>query len=492
MLVLNTKPTTKKLILIPIFLLLLSLFANLTPKTQAQQEITETYSPSSTTTIVSGWNLPERAYSSDNYRTSTSTDGAEQEYAGYEINIPSEATIQNVYVGVEGYTTASSTEALYVKIYDGSTWYTKTATDYSSETLQWLDFTSSTSWTPQKVNSIKTRIKYDYTGSGGGCYPNNTLILTYLNETHLILKSPSQITRKDLILTYNYTQGFAYTPVETVEIHNGTWEMLKITLETTFKLKGKIFEWHDFIYLTTNHPIFSPKLKQRIPAQNLKVGDQLLGLELGEFINVTITKIEQFTFNGTVYNIRFSSEYKNYYYFAISLEQWQISLLEAIFGKNWNILKKSDIFTLGAIGKLTYYVDWLPVKIVYTLPEAKSWHTVETWNFTLLTRTWHNVESWTFNIVTRAWHTVESWFFKIIGREWHNIESWQFSIKTRQWQTIEVWNFNLTVLKPIPPITPIPSKVISKTKPEYIATTYIVVGMILCLVYAYFRKTSKG
>ncbi|MCW1308536.1 MAG: hypothetical protein QW507_00800, partial [Candidatus Nanoarchaeia archaeon] len=137
------------------------------------------YNATSTTTITSGWTNPTYAYAPDNLRTYTSTSGAEQEYSGYGINIPSGATINKVWVGLEGYTTDAAYEELYVKIYDGTAWYTKIVTDYSSETLQWIDFTTSTTWTPEKVNSIKTRILYYYTGGGGGCYPNFTKAIVY-------------------------------------------------------------------------------------------------------------------------------------------------------------------------------------------------------------------------------------------------------------------------------------------------------------------------
>ena len=299
----------------------------------------------------------------------------------------------------------------------------------------------------------------------------------------------------------NKRKVLTFDNVSAIDVHEGTWQLYDIySGELNLTIMNHTITWKSHIELTGNHPLLVyrnateswEKLNATAIYQLWCKGESLYISHL--WYNYTlkpfpITNITTRTFKGKVYNLHASKP--NIYFFGKTFNKEEQQAIEIIkefineFGKQPPFLFISS--------KTTYYVDWLPVKIVYTLPEQqKSWHTVETWNFTLLTRTWHNVESWTFNIVTRAWHTVESWFFKIIGREWHNIESWQFNIKTRQWQTIEVWNFNLTVLKSIPPLTPIPSKVISKTKPEYIATTYIVVGMILCLVYAYFRKTSKG
>jgi len=342
-------------------------------------QTTETKSPSSTTTIVSGWQYPERAYSSDNSRTyaTSSYDGAEQEYSGYGFNIPSDAVITEVLVGVEGYTSDSSSETLYVKLYyaSGGYWITKTAIDYSSETLRWYNFTSSADWTPSDINNLKTRIKYDYSSSGGGCYPRIFYIVTW-NGTHFLLKNPTEIeVNKDMALCWNSSQGWQLCPITQINVHNGTWNLTIITLNLTFTLRGRTFEWKDYIILTDNHPVYLPRLRRRILARELKVGDELLGFLGKSIIKAEIIKISQVEWNGTVYDIRFPSEYSTFHYYGITLTDAQVEKLKEYFGEDWRVLNRlNDFFGIGTIVKLTYYVDWLPVKVTYEIPSGGNWY----------------------------------------------------------------------------------------------------------------------
>jgi len=421
-------------------------------------QTTQIYSPSSTTTIISGWSNPTYAYSSDDNRTyaSSSNDGASQEYSGYGINVPSGATIDNVYVGVEGYTSDSANEDLYVWIYDGASWYSATATDYSSETLQWIDFTSSTSWTPEKVNSIKTKINYDYTGSSSGCYSNQTYFVvvnstdgTFENTTWKILPV-SQINVGTTILAWNKTSwSLQFSTVTDVDVHEGNWTLYDIwsgELNFTIKSSNKTLNWKSHVELTGNHPLLvyrnSTENWERLNASRVydlwRQGEHLYLSHLWwnytlrpfEITNVTVRQ-----FCGTVYNLRTTSP--EIMFFGKTLTSKERETLEFLKEMGLPIGKFPPFLTISS--KLTYYVDWLPVKIVY-----RTWHDISLWNFTVLTRTWHNIATCIFNLTTMAWHNLATWTFNVITKTWHNIAEWTFQIWTRTWHTITYWTITFT------------------------------------------------
>jgi len=332
----------------------------------AQETIVETRSPTTTTTIVSGWNNPTYVYASDDLRAYTSAVGAEQEYSGYGFNIPSTATIQGVYVGVEAYTTTTG-DILNVKIYNGTTWFIKTATDYDSETLQWLNFTSYTNWTPSMINNIKTRIYYSVEGGGDTCFSNNTYFLT-TNLTHFIIKRVTELTPNDYLYCYNKNKGgYALCKISQVIKHEGNYEIMRIYFNLTPTIKNQKLNYKEFIELTPNHPIFNPKTGNRTEARELKVGDNLTHLYLNEMLNFTIDKIEYY--NATeVYDVKVMEEFKDYYIFGIGLSDDMVKTLESLFGNNWNIISANDFPYVGLMFKQTYYVDWIAIKVNYTTP----------------------------------------------------------------------------------------------------------------------------
>ena len=352
----------------------------------AYAQTTQIYSPSTTTTIVSGWNYPERAFSSDNSRTYTSADDAKQEYSGYGIDIPSSATIEGVYVGLEGYTTDSSAESLTVGIYDGSTWYAKTATDYTSETLQWINFTASTTWTPEKCNQIKTYIRYDTTAAGG-CYPNSTFFVVVnstqgtFEDTSWDVLPVSQIKAGMQLLAWNKTSWkLQFASVTDVETHEGNWTLYDIwsgELNITIRIKGQkiTINWKSHIELTGNHPLLvyrnSTGNWERLNASRVynlwRQGEHLYLSHL--WWNYTlkpfeITNITTRQFTGTVYNLR--STGPEIMFFGKTLTPKEQKILQ--FLKEMGLpIGKFPPFLIIAV-KTTYYVDWLPVKIIYSTP----------------------------------------------------------------------------------------------------------------------------
>jgi len=62
--------------------------------------------PTTTTTIVAGWNNPTNAFVEDGVNTDSSTDGAEQKYGGWNFttsDIPPGSTITQVEFGAKHY-----------------------------------------------------------------------------------------------------------------------------------------------------------------------------------------------------------------------------------------------------------------------------------------------------------------------------------------------------------------------------------------------------
>ena len=425
----------------------------------SQEQITEIYSPSSTTTIVSGWNNPTNVYSSDDNRAYSSTDEAEQEYSGYDINIPSEATIKGVYVGVEGYTTDASNEELFVYLWDGNVWYGVTAHDYSGETLQWLNFTSVTSWTPEKVNSIKTKIEYNIITQGGGCYSNRTFFVvvdetdgTFENTSWNILPVSELKVGMTLLVWDDERKTLTFDNVSAIDVHEGTWQLYDIysgelDLPITIVYKNKtITEWKSHVELTGNHPL----LVYRNATQSWEIMNASTVYELwsnGETLCIShlwynyslklfpIWNITVRTFNGKVYNLHGSKP--SIYFFGKTYNPDEEILVEVIkamieeYGKQppWMIIA----------GKQTYYVDWLPVKIVYTLPSARQWNTVAFWQFDMATRSWNQVSLWNFSVITKGWKQVSAWMFDLASRSWKTISTWNFSLVSRGWKTVSVW-----------------------------------------------------
>ena len=308
------------------------------------QEITTTESPVSYSN--SGWTNPTGAYSDDTSYAYTSTDGATVTY-DYDFNILADVTITKVEVGVKAYTTSSSTEDLVVYVYDGSSWYSKTATDYSSETLQWLDFTSSTTWTPSKVNAIKTKLLYVYTG-GGGCYPNYTEILAYKDD-HYIFMPPSKMQVGDKVVCWNEAEGIHLCRVTKIERHLGNFKILSFSVGD------------HRLDVTPNHPIWSPELERVLRAEEFVEGMTLLCLDHGEVKKEEITQIKDGSYNGYVYNIKTNESLSPFF----SLSNVGRRVYDNI----------SEVFGIDLIPKSrTYKVNWLPVRVTYqqqTMKEIK-------------------------------------------------------------------------------------------------------------------------
>jgi hypothetical protein len=335
---------------------------------------TETRSPTQTTTIVAGWSNPTYAYSSNDQRTDTGTDQAEQEYSGYGFSVPSGAVINKIEVGIEGYCTSPGVDLLTVKTWDGSSWFSLDATaNYGPpDVTQWLDFTNKTTWTPQKVNQVKTRILYKQQAGGDSCYPDKTFLLCIDDDDNYAVKRCSEVKAGDMVLGYRKDQGYQRCHVVNVEKHEGTFDILKITIDKSpvirnvdvAKVQG-VNKWKEYIYVTPNHEVCSPTHGGRVKCELLKVGDLLTDLHLGQMIHVPVTSIEETAFRGTVYNVRLAPHYEGFFYFIVSLDDEHIQVLETLLGKGWNLFKNVE-FALFGLGIKSWLVDWLPVRVTYT------------------------------------------------------------------------------------------------------------------------------
>ncbi|MEM5854584.1 MAG: hypothetical protein QW228_09530, partial [Candidatus Aenigmatarchaeota archaeon] len=201
----------------------------------------------------SGWINPENVFSSDDLRAFASPPSLSSStivYKGFNFEIP-ESEIKKVEVGVEWYTSNPSYENLYISVsWDGGiSWYEKQLLTQSSESLAFIDFSSATSWNPEKLKEGNFKVKlraynsYSEGGGGGGCYPNSTYILTF-NSTHYIFKSPEEIKPEENVVCYK--DGLKLCKVNKIDKHFGEWELVE------FKV-GNLT-----ITLTQNHPVLLP------------------------------------------------------------------------------------------------------------------------------------------------------------------------------------------------------------------------------------------
>jgi len=114
--------------------------------------------PVYTSVIVSGWEQPWLASTSNNYYTTTVVVNAEQQYWGYGTF--GGDSVDSVVVCVEGY--GNTTVSLQVGVYhtgDGL-WYWQSVTVGTAEEPKDLDFTGVATWTINDLNNIQVRMRF--------------------------------------------------------------------------------------------------------------------------------------------------------------------------------------------------------------------------------------------------------------------------------------------------------------------------------------------
>jgi hypothetical protein len=77
--------------------------------------------------------------------------------------------------------------------------------------------------------------------------------------------------------------------------------------------------------------------------------------------------------------------------------------------------------------------------IYYTIP-SKTWQSVLSWNFDLLTRQYNNI-TWYYDLITKNWNGI-TWYITLITKQWNN-SIWYFNLLSTQWNNITVWFFFL-------------------------------------------------
>jgi len=344
---------------------------------QSGNEYTVIFNASSTAAITSGWVNPTYTYVSDNNWTYSDTDNAEQEYAGYGFNFTEQHVIKEVYVGVEGYTTNAENETLEVAVWNGSVWISHTAEDYSTETMQWINFTADFEWNYNQANQIKTRIRLDVVGVG--CYPNKTYTVTW-NGTDWILKNIEKVMVGDLVLGWDLTVGLKLVEVIAVDRHEGNWTLVDVwSGNVTYKFRNKEITIKSHVVLTEDHSVFvysKDKGWRKEKAGNLRVDVDYLGhlyhdfepgktfwtLEEHYVKMFPVENITKLAYNGTVYNIRVNETDTKLFLKYLTEEELQtLKQTAQLLGMKLDYLLDPIIWS-----KTTYIIDWLPVKIVYT------------------------------------------------------------------------------------------------------------------------------
>jgi len=122
---------------------------------------TEKRSPTATAVEVANWNDPTKAYASDNTYAYSDTKGSMQDYYNYGFDIPAGSTINSVKVKVEHY---ESTTNVYLRVkvsWDGGVswgpWHN--VPNRLTETIDEVDVSEDTEWTPEKLNDTNFRVK---------------------------------------------------------------------------------------------------------------------------------------------------------------------------------------------------------------------------------------------------------------------------------------------------------------------------------------------
>jgi len=148
--------------------------------------------PQTTTVIVAGWTNPDNALRFNGSYAYTETDLAEQEYDGYGFQMRGNPNIDKVFIRIKemrAVTTViqgdDSSSISYVEVYDGSSWNTyqvsgdifnvstgndESLTSFSgnaANSTHAIDVTAFLN-TVTKINSAKTRLKYDILTTSAG------------------------------------------------------------------------------------------------------------------------------------------------------------------------------------------------------------------------------------------------------------------------------------------------------------------------------------
>jgi len=115
------------------------------------------------------WTDPGNATESDGNYTTTSTDGALQEYSGYDFDTETlELTeLYRVEVGLEAKTDTGGDDQILLSVYNGTMWSDATALDITNNAteLVWIDVTESLDWNATLMDTTEVRVEYNQSGT---------------------------------------------------------------------------------------------------------------------------------------------------------------------------------------------------------------------------------------------------------------------------------------------------------------------------------------
>jgi len=326
-------------------------------------ETTYLKSPSDTWKIgVYGWSFPTFAYASDDSRAVGIKNMAHQGYKGYGFSL-SGATIEKVEVGFEWYETSGGIGG-YVSWDGSSTWeYIMYCQFHDVEGFVWVDVTEKTDWTPIKLDDshLATSVKYQ---TGGGCYGLDAEVGLWEGG----LKKVRDVIIGDILTGWNqseiemeneetFSTQFVPSTVINVTLHEGFWNLTRIIAENVYNSS-----LHKDVLVTLDHklPYISEyeetdnktKIKVEVKrAEDFVLGDELLGFMKSEMNETTGEMIPAYF---TPYQVS------------------QIDLLNTTEGV-MDIQTDTKFFMghylLQEKVPWTGYVDWIPIRVTYTIEE---------------------------------------------------------------------------------------------------------------------------
>jgi len=304
---------------------------------------------------------------------------------------PINSTLQEVWLGFESYTTAPLNETMRLRAWNGTFWSnTILIDDYETETMVWYNFTIDpslgTSLFPswESFGNISTR-QYFFTTDAGGCYTNINYFVSW-NETAskagkqpYLLKQITKGKKGDKILVYNRDDGIHWGELQEVIPHIGTWEIYDIFSGVVeIKWEAGKYDWLHHNQLTGNHPltikrndevitirvdeILPTDLTPHIHHEPMKDGQIWVELKEHSITYEPIIKIETWKFEGNVYDLKTSNPLDKFFITTITPDE--MTTLKTLEASGINLGAYIDPLREG---KTTYYIDWFPVKAIYTI-----------------------------------------------------------------------------------------------------------------------------
>ena len=130
-----------------------------------------TKNPTANDPVGAGWTNPLNAYTSNNVYATSGFPPCIHRFYNYSFSL-SGSTITKVEVGIEFY--CLPLESVQIRLsWNGGSSYTAWSNRFTltSEDIIWLDFTSATDWTADKLSDANFRVEIQFLGEGGtGCY----------------------------------------------------------------------------------------------------------------------------------------------------------------------------------------------------------------------------------------------------------------------------------------------------------------------------------